>query len=126
MAYEFLNVNPSQNLVGDCVVRAVSLALDESWDKTYIALAFKGFIFKDMPSSNRVWGSYLMDNGFKRYHIPNTCPDDCYTIKRFAEDNPDGVFIVGTGTHVVTIINGTIYDTYNSGDMTPTNIYVRE
>lgn len=126
MAYEYLNLNPSQKLVGDCVVRAVSLALDEPWDKTYIALAFLGFIHKDMPSSNRIWGNYLMDNGFRRYKIPDTCPADCYTIERFAEDNPNGIFVVGTDTHVVTIINGTIYDTYFSGDMVATHVFVKD
>lgn len=126
MAFEYLNLNPSQKIVGDCVVRALSLALDEPWDKIYIDLSFLGFIYKDILSSNRIWGSYLMDNGFKRYHIPDTCPDDCYTIRRFAEDNPVGTFVVGTGTHVVTIIDGTVFDTWNSLDNVPSCVYVRE
>lgn len=126
MAYEYLNLNPSQKIVGDCVVRALSLALDESWDKVYIALALKGFLYKDMPSSNRIWGSYLMENGFSRYHIPDSCPNDCYSIQMFAEDNPIGTYVVGTGNHVVTIKDGIAFDTWNSLDSVPICVYVKE
>lgn len=126
MAYEYLNLNPLHKTVGDCVIRALALALDEPWDKIYIALAIQGFLFKDMPTSNRVWGSYLMENGFDRYVIPDTCPIDCYTIERFAEDNPKGLFVVGTDTHVVTIIDGTVFDTWFSLDCTPTHVYVKK
>jgi len=33
----------------------------------------------DMPSANRVWMAYLKKIGFKKYLIPDTCPD-CYTV----------------------------------------------
>ena len=36
--WKFCNVNPKSNLVGDCVVRAVSLATEQTWDGAYIAI----------------------------------------------------------------------------------------
>lgn len=69
----------------------------------------------DMPSSDAVWGAVLRRHGFKRKNIPDTCPD-CYTIADFCEDNPHGVFVVGTGGHVVTVVNGDYYDAWDSGN----------
>ena len=118
MAFEYLNLNPSQKIVGDCVVRAIALATGDNWDKTYIGLSILGFLHKDVFTSNSVWGAYLMQNGFERYAIPNTCPE-CYSISDFAAEHPEGLYVLATGTHVVTVIDGTIYDTWPSGDQVP-------
>lgn len=79
----------------------------------------------DMPSSNAVWGAYLRGQGFKRYVIPNTCPD-CYTIGQFAADHPQGLFIVATGAHVVTVDGGTIFDTWDSSGEVPIYYFTKE
>lgn len=113
--YIELNNNPHGSRVGDCVVRAISTALNEEWESVYVDLADKGLELGDMPSSNHVWGSYLMDEGFTREVIPNTCPD-CYTIKDFCLDHPHGTFVLGTGTHAVCAIDGSYIDSWDSGD----------
>jgi len=112
------NVNPVSNLVGDCVVRAISYVTKQDWDTTYIGLCLQGYIMKDMPNSNNVWGVYLRARGFERGIIPNNCPD-CYTVRDFCRDNPEGSFILATGSHVVAVVNGDYYDTWDSGDEVP-------
>lgn len=116
--FEEENRNPKGKYVGDCVVRAISTVLQEAWEKVYVELAIQGFTMSDMPTSNHVWGSYLASKGYKRYIIPNTCPD-CYTIRDFAKDNPEGTFLLATGTHVVAVVDGDYYDTWDSGDEVP-------
>lgn len=118
MSYIFFNANPMNNLVIDCTVRAISNAMHISWDEAYIGLTMQGFVMKDMPSSNRVWGAYLKMHGFKRNVIPNTCPD-CYSVSQFCSDHPIGTYLLGTGSHVVSVINGDYYDTWDSGDEVP-------
>jgi len=121
MSFVLYNPNPENNLVIDCTVRAISKATGQSWDETYIGLAVEGYVIKDMSNSNRVWGQYVKRLGFKRHSIPNTCPD-CYTVKQFCVDHPRGTFILATGNHVVAVVNGDYYDTWDSGDEIP--IYV--
>jgi hypothetical protein len=123
--WKFCNVNPKANLVGDCVVRAVSLATEQTWDGAYIAIVTVGYDMKDMPSSNAVWGSYLRQRGFRRYVIPNECPD-CYTIEDFCEEHPKGIFVLATGTHAVTVIDGDYYDTWDSGKEIPIYYFKKE
>lgn len=118
MAYQYFNSNPAGQFVGDCVIRAISKATNQSWEKTYVDIVSKGLSMYDMPSANRVWGAYLKDIGFKKAVIPDTCPD-CYSVIDFTKDNPQGIFLLGTGTHVIAVIDGDYYDTWDSGDETP-------
>ena len=112
------NPNPVQAHVGDCVIRAIAKALGITWEQSYAMLAVNGFSMGDVFTSNIVWGATLRQNGFKRFFIPDTCPD-CYTIKDFAKDNPKGIFVIGTGTHAVTVIDGDYYDAWDSGNEIP-------
>ena len=100
--WSIYNPNPSGTHTGDCVVRAITKAMNIDRDTAYTELAVQGFLLSDMPSANHVWGSYLRDNGFIRKAIPNTCPD-CYTVADFCWDHPKGLFVLATGTHVVTV-----------------------
>lgn len=116
----FINYNPNPNrrLVGDCVIRAISCLTGNTWEKTYMEIALQGYMMKDMPSSNAVWGAYLSDNGYERKILPNTCPE-CYTVRDFCEDYPEGFYLLATGTHVVAVMNGNYYDTWDSGSEFP-------
>lgn len=119
------NANPIQNIVGDCVVRAISKVIDEEWEIVYLALAAQGFGMYDMPTSNEVWGTYLLSNGFSRFNIPNTCPI-CYSVKDFCKDYPKGSYVLGTGSHAIAVVNGNYYDTWDSGDEIPMYAFRKE
>lgn len=122
--YKYYNPNRVSENTGDCVIRAITKATNQSWDKVYWDLCDIGFIMGDWGNSNKVWNSYLMDCGFIRKVIPNTCPD-CYTVKDFCKDNPGGIFILATGSHVVAIVNGNYFDTWDSGNEVPIYYYER-
>lgn len=116
--YKYYNPNPKNRLVDDCVIRAIALLTDQTWDNTYIGITMAGFDEKDMPSSGRAFSKYLRDIGFKRYVIPNTCPD-CYTVRDFCFDNPKGNYLLVTDKHVIGVKDGNYYDTWDSGDEVP-------
>lgn len=111
----YIDFNPNSLglITDDCAVRAVAKALDVSWDMAYMMLAMNGMKMGFLMNHNAVIASVLRSNGFRRANIPNTCPD-CFTIKDFAELNPNGVFVLGTGSHVVTVDGGDVYDAWNS------------
>lgn len=117
MSYRHENPNPYGKNVGDCTVRAIALATNQSWDRVYFGLCLWGFMIGDMPSSNDVWMKYLTDNGWKYHRLQDTCPF-CYTVEDFAEEHDKGVFIVGTGTHVICVKEGNWMDAWNSEEKT--------
>lgn len=111
------NNNPQKKRVDDCVIRAISKILNQTWKQTYIELAVKGFEMADLQSADEVWNTYLYDKGLKKYIIPNNCPK-CTTVSEFLQMTPKGKYLLFVGGHVVAAINGNYYDTWDSGDRT--------
>lgn len=116
--YKNLNINPLHKRADDCTVRAIAKITGEPWEEIYTDLCLEGLRFYDMPSANHVWGSYLKKRGFRRHIIPDTYPQ-CYTVKEFAEDNPHGSYILALHGHVVPVVCGDYFDTFDSGDRIP-------
>lgn len=116
--WQYVNKNPMGRSVGDCTVRAISIATDNGWMETYLDLCLFGLIMADMPSANSITTAYLRSKGFHRRTIPDDCPD-FYTIEDFCKDHPKGVYVIGTGSHLTTVINGTLLDSWDSRNETP-------
>ena len=98
MGYSNYNPNPAGRSVGDCAVRAVALAT----------------------------GGYLIRHGFSRHVMPDDAPDG-YTVAEFARDHPSGMFVLSMpGRHVVTVVDGDYYDSWDSGAEVPVYYYAKE
>lgn len=119
------NNNPTGRRVGDCAVRAISVALDISWEMAYDLLTDAGYKMGDMPSSNSVWGAVLRQHGFYRSTISNECPM-CYTAEDFAIENPTGIFVLVFGGHVATVKDGRIYDAWDSSQEIPQYVWYKK
>lgn len=124
--YARFNPNPEGRSVGDCTVRALSKALGQSWEQTYVDLALEGFKRGDLPNADDVWGTYLHRHGFRRHLIP----DDGlgrYTVADFAADHPRGVYVLSMpGRHVVTVVDSVVYDSWNSQNEAPAYYWAKK
>ena len=125
MGYKYYNPNPLGLSVGDCTIRAISKVIERDWKSTYLCIIVQGYQMYDMPSANRVWGEFLRSQGFVRRTIPDSCPD-CYTVIDFCNDNPQGKFLLATGTHVIAVIDGYYLDTWDSGNEVPIYYFERK
>ena len=88
-------------------------------------IADNGFYMGDMPSSDSVWGATLRQFGFYKTAIPNRCPD-CYTVEDFARDHPKGTYVLGFGGHVATVVDGVLYDMWDSSQEIPIYVWYRK
>ena len=113
------NPNPLGKNTGDCVIRAVAIATDQSWRRTYRDLCRLGEIEGALPNSSEVWGMYVRERGAKQFLLPESCPD-CVTVRAFCERYPEGVYVIGTGDHAMACIDGDWYDNVDSGSAVPT------
>ena len=125
MEYKYYNPNPLGLSVGDCTIRAISKVIERDWKSTYLSLMVQGYKMYDMPSANRVWGEFLRSQGFVRHTIPSTCPD-CYTVREFCIDHSVGSYVLGTGEHVIAVVDGDYYDSWDSGREIPIYYFERQ
>ena len=108
--HHFFNPNPYKRIVGDCAVRAIAAALSLDWNKAFLLLCCYGLERGDLPSANNVWGALIEDRGFTRKICEET------TVSKFSEDHPAGKYVLAVSGHVVTVIDGEYYDSWDSGD----------
>lgn len=122
------NANTSANNVGDCVKRAISLAFNLPYSKVSKELAKisndynaeVGGNFVDY-SHRYVYSKFLESKGLPLR--PTTIPlDEITTLDEFADTHTEGTYLVHTGhtkdnmrtSHIVCIIDGKIYDSWDS------------
>lgn len=122
MAYIHFQNNPMGKYVGDCAVRAISKVMDMEWEEAYMELAMQGLCMGDMPNANSTIAAYLYLNGFERHNIKSLCPD-CYTVKDFCMEYPRGTYVLGMGEHVLAVVDGNYYDSFDSGFDNPITVW---
>lgn len=115
MSYVYYNPNPKHKNTTDCVIRMLTKVYNLTWKEAYLRLSDVVLSEYEMPSSNYVWEKFLLGNGFKKKLLPDECPD-CITVSEFTKMYDLGMYIVCTGTHVVTVIDGNYYDAWDSGN----------
>ncbi len=123
--WQSYNANPDDNSTGDCTVRAICTALGQEYDHTFVGLCVKALEQHRMPEDNAVWGAYLRDKGWRR----TLSPDDgsgTYTVRDFCRDHPQGRYIMAISGHVVAVIDGDYYDTWDSGSEIPVYYWEEE
>lgn len=116
------NPNPRSRRVGDCAIRACCKATQRTWDYVFKALTDIAFETADgCNSSNAVWGQYLEENGYVRRE-----PDYPMDVYKFCCNFPHGTYVLGLDGHVVTVVDGFYYDTWDSGGKNVINYWERE
>ena len=125
MSYIYYNPNPKGKDTGDCVVRALTLLFDKNWYDVYTELCSLGFDMCELPSSDRLWGKYLQDRGYKRTPLPDYCPI-CYTVSDFCRENQQGQYLLALNGHVVYVLNGNYYDSWDSENKYPLFVWKKK
>lgn len=119
MLWKRFNPNPGGLIVGDCTVRAICAVTGRTWDTVHRELCDLSRDMADMPSSDRVWWELLRQYGFTWRRLIDRCPD-CYTVRDFARDHTEGLYVLGPPEHAVAVIDGRYLDSWDSGGTVPT------
>lgn len=107
MEYKFYNANPLNNDVADCTVRAISLAENISWDDAYKKLSRLARLRGQMMDNVEFIENYLDERYSRQCHYSKT-------IREFAYEHPSGIYLCTMNGHIVCVIDGCVYDTFNS------------
>jgi len=129
-AYKYYNANTRNNDVGDCVKRAISLALGRDYDQVGAELnKMKRALGAAAFNIPTVYNKYLKQFNVSPEPLHPTA-ENSVTETEFAEAHPSGTYILEVGKpklrsgvykyyvsdHLVTVIDGDIYDSWNSSD----------
>ena len=127
--FHYYNANPKNKICGDCVIRAISTALNQDYVTTYkelFVLSLKtGYIVNDKKN----YSKYLKLKGWKKMSQPKKYNGTKYTGKDFCWEeallSQRYIAHIG-GHHIVAIINSKVNDTWDSTDGCIGNYWVKE
>lgn len=60
--FVYYNPNPEKKNVGDCTIRALSKALGQSWEKTYIGVVLQGYQMGRYAIGQIMFGGHTSEN----------------------------------------------------------------
>lgn len=112
------NSNPKGWKTGDCVVRAVSTAMEAAyknmnWNNTYNDLCAIGAKKCRMPNDSHVYGQYLRDNWFIECKQLKHDDGTKYTVKEVISEYPNSILLINCAHHLTCAVRGNLYDTWD-------------
>ena len=125
MYYQPNNKDIKDNL-GDCVVRALTKAVNKTWVDVYDELVPIGRELQCMPNDKVCVERYLSENGFAYEGVSNKKGTKRPTVDSFAKSHTDGVYVVKVAHHMVAVVDGKYYDTWDSGDNSMYGYWVKQ
>lgn len=107
--YKYYNANPKNRNIDDCVIRALSLLENKSWNELYDELS-------DLASDSALMIDSVV---FVEDYLDSKYPRTCHyskTLGEFVNEFPFGKYAVTMNGHITAVIDGYIYDTFNPSD----------
>lgn len=117
--FHYHNANPKGRFTTDCVVRAISAATETPYNVVVGELAKMQQSTGFDASSPECFGRYLeIVHGWNKHNQPRKSDGKKYTGSEFCREFAKGKKIVANlgGGHTVAIIDGRVYDTWDSTD----------
>jgi|13_taG_2_1085334.scaffolds.fasta_scaffold13675_3 hypothetical protein len=99
-----------KNLVGDCVIRAIAIALNQKYKQTSNELHELSMERGGVPNDQSIYEEYLFSKGW----IKNKPPRDCYGKKIRLRYWNSQLAIVTTTLHLTAIVDNTVRDTFDT------------
>ena len=116
--FQYYNANPKNRITTDCVIRAISTALEQDYNKTVMEMAELQCQTGYDCSENKLIDLYLNTKGWLKHKQPRKEDNTKYTGKEFckrARTYENYIANIG-GHHIVAIVNGKVFDTWDSTD----------
>ena len=109
------NPNPLNNSKAtDCTIRAYCAAEKLEWDEAYDIACKKGKETAWMPNDNKCVKD-ICENCFGYQYAKISKEQKGMTVKEFAIAHPEGTYLVEVPRHLVAVINGEYWDSWDCG-----------
>lgn len=126
--FYYINLNPKNRVVGDCVIRALCALPDNAWNwyKTFDELCEIARKKCCTPSNDEAWDKWLADHGYVRYPMPRKPNRKLYKLGEFVKSdyiNDDESVIVSVSNHLTCIVNRKVHDIWDCTGYTVRRYY---
>ena len=115
--FHYYNANPKNRVTTDCVIRAISTATEIPYNRVVMEMAELQCKTGYDDGDVKLYELYLKQYGFVKHKQPRKADNTKYTGKDFclkiAKKHVRYVANIG-GHHVVAIVNGKVYDIWDS------------
>lgn len=115
--YKEFNINPKGRKGCDCVVRAIALALDMTWEQVVREMTELGIKKGLVLNDDKLYPVYLKEKGFSQWSEPRDYDNRKITVNEAIDDKyiySNMTIVANVGSHHVTCIkNGTVYDIWD-------------
>jgi hypothetical protein len=115
--------NPKNNRTGDCTIRAYTKAEGISWEEAYDMAANYGMEESTMPNDDKVIKRVLEDQ--YGYTYTKLSKEERVTVNEFATANQHGTYLCLMRGHIVCIVDGLYYDSWDCGDKKITGYWTK-
>jgi len=119
------NPNPQGQNTGDCSIRAYCKAEGMDWNDAYDMATKLGKEMSMICDDHKVVNKILTER-FGYEYVKGEKGNKKKTVNEFAIEHPEGTYIAWVSKHVVTIINGYYYDSWDSGNRKLNGYYVKK
>lgn len=126
--FHFYNANPKNRITTDCVIRAISTALEIPYEQAVMEMAELQCKTGYDDGDKKLYDMYLQSKGYAKQKQPRKYDGTKLTGKEFCKQLQDDPWVftgkeydsqarivanIG-GNHVVAIVGGKVYDTWDS------------
>ena len=120
------NPNPKKRNIGDCTLRAYCAAFGIDWEEAF-DLASK--IAKENSSMIQYVSDKILQEHFgctidEKYNKKTVKGKDRITVNEFALQHPYGKYVLHVRGHLVAVIDGRFYDSWDSGKKKIDTVYI--
>lgn len=110
---QFEYFQPNTHTDGDCVIRALCKATGWDWKKAYCFAFISTIKEQFMPNCKDGERIVYKKLGYK-WHAHNNRKKRP-SVLEFAQDHPEGTYVLSLAKHHVCVSNGSYYDIWDSG-----------
>lgn len=110
--FVYYNANPNQQQIGDCVIRAISLALNLDYFEV-VTLLYNNSNFFNCDMLVRECYEKLLEDDFGLERIK---PKTYKTVEEVANEFSDNVLLIRIKGHLTCAMYGRIYDIWDCSD----------
>lgn len=125
---EFINynANPKNKKTGDCVIRAISTALNQDYWKTLDEMVEITKKTGYYMSEKEGYTAYLKSKGYEKQKMPKRPDNTRYTVEEFANELviPEYNYIIKVANHLTCLKGQDLYDTWNCSRKSVGNYWI--